>query len=147
MGANPKAPWDAVEGERHPNGYFKKGHVALAGSGRPKGIDFKTTVLRAIQEHGATEAIVKVWHAMLNAALDGDVAAARLILDRMCGKEADVVELTSGLSDDERAARVQELLDAARERRAEIEQGVAPGRAEQNGAQPGVDETLRRMFD
>jgi len=71
---------DESGGQRDASGRFVKGHVGLGG--RPKGLDFRNL----IKEHrGETieVSMVAVFDALLAAATAGDVAASRLLLDRL----------------------------------------------------------------
>lgn len=85
------------DGNRDEAGRWLPGH-RQPGPGRPKALDFK----KLIQEHrGATyqETIIKVYDVLADKALGGDIAAIKLLLDRMTDKEAD--KLIVGRSLDE----------------------------------------------
>lgn len=89
--------------------YFKKGNP-----GRIKGTRIKTTIYRA-----ALNAVVNVtrekamWAAMLKKALEGDVAAARLIVEYKHGKPQQAITLDGKLEHDHRAIPDEELHEVA----------------------------------
>lgn len=58
-------------------------------NGRPRGIDFRAAVVAARGE-GVEAALVEVFDTLLAAALAGDVQAAKLLLDRLCGPVGEV---------------------------------------------------------
>lgn len=90
--------------ERCKNGRFQKGHKGIGG--RPPAID-----LRAAAEEWAAkrkvdlrQAIGEVVLAMIVKAKDGDVHAAKLVIERLCAKDGEtgsdrpvVVRLVSGV--------------------------------------------------
>lgn len=89
------------------------------GAGRKGGLyNFRSIVADYIEAHGGfvEDAIIDLFHSMMGAARRGDVAAAKLLLDKFCGKDAesvDVVVAASTMSDTERAARLNAILAAA----------------------------------
>lgn len=95
---------------------------ASAGPGRPKGFDFRQAVAKALEARGddPAAAMVQVYDMLLAQSLRGDVAAAKLLLDRLVGKEPEVIDAviaTKRLSPVERATRIQGILaDIARRR-------------------------------
>lgn len=80
---NPDVPINRAEnGGRDPaTGRFMPGHGG--GPGRPRGSDLRSLVA----EHRAStmeEALLRVYDMLVERAIGGDVAAARLLLDRLC---------------------------------------------------------------
>jgi len=75
----------AENGNRDASGRFVPGH-SLPGPGRPKGFDFRAIATARAEAEGLSleDAIYKVCRGLLTAAENGDVAAARLVLDRLC---------------------------------------------------------------
>lgn len=101
-------------------GFFLKGNT-LGRKGRPPGYDFRAIVEDYITANGGhvEDAIVDVFRSLLAAARLGDTQAAKLLLERLCGKDAEQIDLnvlTSKLSDVERAARLQAILTQAAKR-------------------------------
>src|SRR5262245_61342953 len=83
--------------------------------------DFVEIVRNYTEAHGefTEDVIIDIFLSMLAAAKQGDVQAAKLLLDRFCGQDKDVLELqltTSKLSDTERAARLVSIIEAAKQR-------------------------------
>ena len=70
---------------RLPNGRFAKGNSG--GPGRPKGI--RSELQQAAQEAVTPEHIQGIIRKATMQALKGDVVAARLVLDRTCGRSPD----------------------------------------------------------
>ena len=75
--------------ERDEKGWFLPGNQVGLGYGRPKGskVDFMT-VCRAKAKEAGLELEDMVWavgKAMFKAAMEGDAACAKIILDRACG--------------------------------------------------------------
>ena len=99
----------ARTGERDASGRFLSGHRGMGG--RPRSLDFRALIT---QERADTLAsrLLAVFDAMCRRAEDGDVAAAKLLLDRVCVQESeepqprDVVRLTH----EERVTRLRGLL-------------------------------------
>ena len=74
---------------RDSRGRFTKGRHA---TGRAPGVPNKATALKqAMEDALEPEDIGAVVAALVNSAMSGDVAAAREVLNRACGKVADVV--------------------------------------------------------
>ncbi|MCK5944129.1 MAG: hypothetical protein KAI24_19240 [Planctomycetes bacterium] len=71
--------------KREPNGRFAKGNPG--GPGRPKGRGFE--LQRAAQEAVTPEHIQGIIRKATMQALKGDIVAARLVLDRTCGRSPD----------------------------------------------------------
>ena len=71
--------------KREPNGRFAKGNPG--GPGRPKGRGFE--LQRAAQAAVTPEHIQGIIRKATMQALKGDVVAARLVLDRTCGRSPD----------------------------------------------------------
>lgn len=94
--------------DRDLRGRFRPG--CAAGPGRPPGskaIDLRAVAHAAAQDegfdlHGALWGVVRT---LVDAAQDGDVAAARLILDRLCGRDLQPVAVVG--------ASLEELILAA----------------------------------
>ena len=105
--------------QRNERGHYLPGHTL---GGRTRGFDFRSNVAKFAAENGepVEQALSRVYLGILRAAAAGDVAAAKLLIERLCGKEADVVDLTVGkrrMSDTERAARVAAIMHAGGWRR------------------------------
>lgn len=64
-------------------------------AGRPRGIDFRETIHEHAEAEGfpLPEAVYRVFRAILKAAEAGDVQAAKWLTDRLCGPQAESVEL------------------------------------------------------
>lgn len=79
---DPEKP--AGNGQDPKSGQFVRGNRL---GGRPKGLDFRAAVERYASANGIDleNAVGEVFKAMLTEAKAGDVQAARLILDRLCG--------------------------------------------------------------
>jgi hypothetical protein len=94
------------KGDRDPRtGQFAPGNPG--GPGRPRGIDFRELVLRM---RGATveQSLVAVFDRLVQlATVKADVQAARLLLDRLCDRDALKVDF--GASFDELLRRALEL--------------------------------------
>lgn len=129
---------------RDPNtGLFPTNPNQRRGALRGRGYyNFNAVIKEYIEAHGGfcEDVIVDIFRSMFILARDGDVAAARLLLDRFCGKDADVLDAvisspSQRMSDVERAARLQSILTAA------------TARAEQHRAQiqGAKDAAVRRI--
>ena len=101
-------------------GQFAPGNSG--GPGRPPGYDFRTILRDAMAKEGksAEDMVAEITRSLRLSASLGDTAAAKLLLDRTCGKEADAVDMNVNdlrqLSDVERAARLASILEAAKRR-------------------------------
>ena len=75
---------------RGPRGRFVQGNPG--GPGRPRGLDFRHVVAEQAELHGVDmeTALWRVFQALLERAQDGDVQAAKLLLDRLCGTKVEV---------------------------------------------------------
>ena len=89
-------------GERNPDGTFKKG-VSGNPNGRPKGKKNQITELKqdleiAIRQNMTPARVSQVVNAMFQAALEGNVGAGKLILDKCISnaKEAEEEKESSG---------------------------------------------------
>ena len=112
------APLSTVSNGRGKDGRFTRGNPG--GPGRPRGLDFQQEVLKRAKssDFDVADALWQVFLALLKKAKRGDVPAAKLLLDRLCDNASDTVEVTyRSLSNEERAARIKEILLAAKERR------------------------------
>lgn len=103
---------------RNPDGTFKKG-VSGNPRGRPRGLDFRALVDSYAAKAGKNVGMHMwlVYRALLRGALNGDVPAARELLNRLC--TADPLELSingAGISDTERSVRIKSLLAIAEAR-------------------------------
>lgn len=83
--------------------------------------NFRALVAEFVEAHGghAEDVVVDLFGALMTAARGGDVAAARLLVERLCGKDAeqlDIAMATTQLSDTERASRLHAILEAAAKR-------------------------------
>jgi hypothetical protein len=106
---------DPVTGMFPPNPNARRG--ALRGRGY---YNFNAVVREYVEAHGGfcEDVIIDIFRSMFLLARNGDVAAARLLLDRFCGKDADVLDAvisspSTRMSDVERAARLQSILTSA----------------------------------
>ena len=116
----PEPPKLVESRERDRGGRFLPGHTGLGG--RPPGYDFRTILRELMLSKGkrVEDAVAEIIESLRVSARLGDTAAAKLLLDRTCGKEVDAVDLnvsTRQLTDVERAARLQAILDAAARRK------------------------------
>lgn len=87
--------------------------VGNPGGGRPPIVDFRRLVHRA---RGATveEKLLAVFDALCEQAESGDVAAAKLLLERLCGKDAEKLEVSdSRLTATEMRQRLRSLIEDA----------------------------------
>ncbi len=105
--------------DRDARGLFLPGNSIAKTGGRPKAIDFRALVQR---ERGKTldQKILAVFDSLAEQAAKGDVGAAKLLLERLCGKDADEVRLvddTPQMGDAEFARRVVSMLAVANARR------------------------------
>lgn len=71
--------------KRDERGRLLPGYTANP-NGRPRGYDFRAEVEKHAQENGVSisDALWQVFQAMLRKACDGDVQAAKLIIDKLC---------------------------------------------------------------
>ena len=122
------APTHTAENGRARTGRFAKGNPG--GPGRPRGLDFRAVVAAHAERTGFSieGAIIDVFISLLRQAHEGDVAAAKFLIERLCGKDesAEAEAPPSQLSEDERIRRIEELMETARRRRAAAETTSAP---------------------
>ena len=112
------APLSTVSNGRGKRGRFTKGNPG--GPGRPRGPDFRRLIFEQAERRGVDveDAVWDVFSALLERAKNGDVQAAKLILDRLCDSDPVVVDVThQPMSMSERAARIEAILAAAGRRR------------------------------
>jgi hypothetical protein len=64
--------------------------------GRPAGVARRLKVLNDLT---TDEVLARVWNSLLEAAVGGDVAAARVVLDRILGPTANLAEIDGEASD------------------------------------------------
>lgn len=100
--------------QRNERGHYLPGHTL---GGRTRGFDFRSIVAKFATENGepVEQALSRVYLGILRAAAAGDVSAAKLLIERLCGKEADTIDLTVGkrrMTDTERAARIAAIMHA-----------------------------------
>jgi len=63
------------------------------------------------------DVLLKVYEAIFNKALEGDMQACKLLLDRVCEAEPQELTVTTTMmTDTERAARLKAILEDARTR-------------------------------
>lgn len=74
---------------RNTDGTFQKGTSGNP-SGRPASVARR---LRMLDSLTTDEALARVWNAVIEAAVAGDIAAAKLILDRVLGPTASLGDL------------------------------------------------------
>lgn len=110
---------------RTAGGRFAKGNPG--GPGRPRGFDFRKIVEDHVEATGSSveDTILAVFLSLFRQAREGDVSAAKFLIERLCGKDPLAVDIKQeidghALSDVERTARIEAILDGAR-RRAEAE--------------------------
>ncbi|MBL8752686.1 MAG: hypothetical protein JNK15_05245 [Planctomycetes bacterium] len=124
------APTQTAENGRGRTGRFAKGNPG--GPGRPRGLDFRAVVAAHAELTGfcIEGAIIEVFTALLRQAREGDVAAAKFLIERLCGKDesAEAEGPPSQLSEAERIRRIEDLLETARRRReaADTSSAAAP---------------------
>jgi hypothetical protein len=122
---------------------FKKGQSGNPG-GRPKSKPFTDALRIAVLEaDGDTTKLRRIAAKLTEMAISGDIQAIREIFDRLEGKAHQSVELNdnrSELSDEERSARIIELL----ERRGAIGAAGAPGEGQAEGCE-GQPEGIRPL--
>ncbi len=82
--------------ERGENGQFQPGQSGNP-AGRPKGFDFRKAVTDKAAEDGTDleQALYDVFSSMMTEAMNGDVAAARFVADRLCGMLKQEFEMNS----------------------------------------------------
>lgn len=83
--------------------------------------NFRALVAEFVEAHGGhvEDVVVDLFGCLMRAAQNGDVAAAKLLLERFCGKEAeqlDIAVAAGKLTDVERATRIAAILADARKR-------------------------------
>lgn len=96
--------------------------------GKEPGIHFRTMVRERVKKLGRTptEAMEDVFDALFERATKGDVAACKILIERMCEDEAIQVDVrTSGhsMTDEQLVAAVQAAFEAAKRRK---ESGTKP---------------------
>lgn len=107
----------AGNGSRRPDGTFAPG---WRGGGRPRGsLDLRVLAEQRLQEQGKTlaDAVWEVFETMLDLATKGDIHAAKLVLERLLGKETERFEFSEELTPSQRVERIKALLAAAALRR------------------------------
>ncbi len=119
----------ATDPERDDRGRFVAGHVGRGG--RPKGYDFRKIVAEESAKHGVPVevAVWAIYTALLKRARRGDVAAARILLDRLCPRD-ETIHITDDrprMTDLERGVRIEQLLAIAARRKREAEEGDSSG--------------------
>ncbi len=98
--------------ERDARGYFVKGNKG--GPGNPQ-IAQVARYKKAIWEAVSTEDVQRVIRAMVDKAInEGDVAAAKVVLERTAGKPPEDVENATGDFVDDIAARIRAAIAQAR---------------------------------
>ena len=104
-------------------GKFVRGK--LGGPGRPKGshgvYNFRKLLAEYLERAGnhPEDIVAELFEDMMLQSAMGDVAASKFLLERLCGKENDQLDVsvsTVKLSDVERAARLQSILVTAAKR-------------------------------
>lgn len=81
--------------------------------------NFRGIVMRHLESIGGSmdSVVVGLFQLLWQHAKEGDMIAIKILLDRICGKDAEHVEIAvANLSDTERAARIEAILEAARGR-------------------------------
>ena len=121
------APNQTASIGRSRTGRFTQGNPG--GPGRPRGLDFRAVVAEKAEGEGIAveDAIWDIFQSLLAQARQGDVQAAKLLIERLCGKETIEVEIGEQMppmSDVELAAQISAILAAAA-RRQEVEAASA----------------------
>lgn len=105
--------------DRDELGRLLPGH-GVKSPGRPRGVDLRS--LAAQQEANGFDLAGGLWKVLttlLEQAQKGDVASAKLLLDRLAEPDRHEVDITTtALTDAERAARLQAILTTAARRTA-----------------------------
>ncbi len=104
------------------NGRFRRGK--LAGPGRKPGIrhyNFRVVIGEYLKRAGSSieDAMCDLFEDMMEASAQGDTGAARLLVERFCGKENEQLEIevsTAKLSAVERLAKVRAIFAGAERR-------------------------------
>lgn len=115
-------------------GKFVRGKLMPRSPGRPtgtlqkvKGVYNFTKLVRDYVERagGCMEDVVAMlFEDLMDSSAAGDTAATKLLLERICGKEAEQLDVNVGLAqlnDVERAARLSAIFAAAAKRRITVE--------------------------
>jgi hypothetical protein len=105
--------------ERTATGRFLPGNTTARLGGRPKAIDFRALVHEA-RGDTVRDKLIAVFDMLAEKAAAGDVNAAKLLLERICGKDADEIKLTDErqeMPEEEFAKRVVSLLAILQARR------------------------------
>lgn len=104
MASRKRNPSKTDDNGRDESGRFVKG--SKGGPGRPKGRDFRHVIEEAVGSRVDAD-IVSVYYAMLAAAKEGDVSAARLVIERLCGPVTQkhdhgdaIIRLITGVRED-----------------------------------------------
>lgn len=108
---------------RTPDGKrFAKGpYPPVRSSGRRRRYNFIGIVADYLEDHGGRveDAVTEIFESLMMQVRLGDARAAAVLLDRFCGRDVDLVDVTvtaSTMSDVDRAARINAILAAARAR-------------------------------
>lgn len=121
---------DVLPPERSPvTGRFLRPAGAVVGGVKPRKshLNFVDIVDDFIVAHGGytEDVIIDIFQTLMTWARLGDTQAAKILLERLCGKELDRIDVnvSSTLTDVERAQRLQAILETAQRRSAN---GEAP---------------------
>lgn len=115
------APDKTADNGRQPNGRFAKGNSG--GPGRPRGYDFRRIITEVVGEQQVAQDILAIYRSLQKrAATAFDVAAAKLLLEKLCTADPIDVNLNEDVSMDEVAKEVVAMLSAARARKAKAGQ-------------------------
>lgn len=107
----------------NPLGKFRRGHLGGPGRGagerRDRVVSFRKLVCEYVERAGGymEDVVIELFEDLMEASDAGDTSATKLLLDRLCGKEAEQLEVTvASMSDTERAVRLHAILENARRR-------------------------------
>lgn len=81
---------------RDEKGYFLPGH-SIPGPGNPFA-HRREHFNRLIFKHTTDDKILEVWNKIIQQAADGDIHAAKYVLDRVCGKAKENVEVSGDVN-------------------------------------------------
>ncbi len=107
-----------------------------------KALQFRTLVKAYLKRlHLPVEVVVEqLFEDLMRASRAGDVGATKVLLDRLCGKDPDQLDVTvevATLPEEERIRRLQQLLATAARRRIHVETGGLLPAPDAGGTLPG----------
>ncbi len=117
--------------EHNDDGSFAKGRLRQTHV-PPRAYQFRTLVAKYLKRLNLpVDAVIEqLFEDLMRASRAGDVGATKLLLERLCGKEAEQIDVSvevSQLPPEERVKRIQALLTTAARRRIGVEgSGLLP---------------------